>query len=75
MSLPSSNGKDYLDLRPTGRGLAIIGRAEHTDELLPLFEQGGTPCRRRADGIRFGRVVEKDDVEQVPESYKNAERS
>jgi hypothetical protein len=81
MTLPKKEEKGYLEIVSRDEGFAIVADRQHASELAALFLQHGISCERREDvrpgedELRFPGSMDRAQVQQVLDGYKNAKGS
>jgi hypothetical protein len=81
MTLPKKEEKGYLQIVSREEGLAIVADKQHAAALAGLFLQYGISCERREDvrpgedELRFPAGMDREQVQQVLDGYKNAKGS
>jgi hypothetical protein len=81
MTLPKKEEKSYLEIVSRDEGLVIVAAKQHANELAALFLQYGISCQRQQDvqpgedELRFPTGMDRSQVQQVLDAYKEAKGS
>lgn len=81
MTLPKKEEKGSLEIDSHGEGFAIVADKKHASELAALFLQYGISCEQREnvrpgqDELHFPRGMDRAQVQQVLDGYKQAKGS
>ena len=81
MTLPKKEEKGYLEIVSRAEGFAIVAAKQHARELAALFLQYGISCERQddvrpgEDELRFPGGMDRAEVQQVLDGYKEAKGS
>jgi hypothetical protein len=81
MTLPKKDEKGYLEIVDSEEAFAIVARKEDVGALYALFLQYGISCHRKPamglaeEALQFPKGMERAQVENILEGYKNAKGS